>query len=249
MTDDKRAATKAKKLANLNPSKGGEPRPHDMSAQQLEQLATEVYPGMTDEQLAAAINQLEHALSDQAKAMAHAVAGGETMTAAYCRITGRQKAGMANNNNNAESYFRRMGGRKLFGLLREKARRRALQSLDYSADRWMADTARAIAMAMGDLPVTITKLVKQQQQQQGDDGEGDDAAVTVPVEHAIKMTDLQAAAAHLRLMGQRLQLLTDKVQHSGRIDGRKVVRLVNRAGKDGQTLLDDMGLASGDDGN
>lgn len=244
MTDDKRAATKAKKLANLNPSKGGEPRLHDMSAQQLEQLATEVYPGMTDEQLAQEINQLEHALSDQAKAMAHAVAGGETMTAAYCRITGRQKAGMANNNNNAENYFRRMGGRKLFGLLREKARRRALQSLDYSADKWMADTARAIAMAMGDLPVTITKLMKA-----GTDEDGDESAAPVPVELAIKTTDLQAAAAHLRLMGRRLQLLTDKVQHSGRIDGRKVVRLVNRAGKDGQTLLDDMGLASGDDGN
>lgn len=244
MTDDKRAATKAKKLANLNPSKGGEPRLHDMSAQQLEQLATEVYPGMTDEQLAQEINQLEHALSDQAKAMAHAVAGGETMTAAYCRITGRQKAGMANNNNNAENYFRRMGGRKLFGLLREKARRRALQSLDYSADRWMADIARAIGMAMGDLPVTITKLMKA-----GTDEDGDESAAPVPVELAIKTTDLQAAAAHLRLMGQRLQLLTDKVQHSGRIDGRKVVRLVNRAGKDGQTLLDDMGLASGDDGN
>lgn len=244
MSDDKRAAAKAKKLANLNPSKGGEPRPHDMSAEQLEQLATEVYPGMTDEQLAAAINQLEHALTDQAKEMAHAVAGGETMTAAYCRITGRQKAGMANNNNNAESYFRRMGGRKLFGLLRERARRRALQSLDYNADRWMADIARAIGMAMGDLPVTITKLMKA-----GTDEDGDESAAPVPVELAIKTTDLQAAAAHLRLMGQRLQLLTDKVQHSGRIDGRKVVRLVNRAGKAGQTLLDDMGLASGDDGS
>lgn len=244
MADDKRAAAKAKKLASLNPSKGGEPRPHDMSAQQLEQLATEVYPGMTDEQLAQEINLLEHSLSGQAKEMAHAVAGGETMTAAYCRITGRQKAGMANNNNNAENYFRRMGGRKLFGLLREKTRRRALQSLDYSADRWMADTARAIAMAMGDLPVTITKLMKA-----GTDEDGDESAAPVPVELAIKTTDLQAAAAHLRLMGQRLQLLTDKVQHSGRIDGRKVVRLVNRAGKAGQTLLDDMGLASGDDGS
>ncbi|MBQ1784640.1 MAG: hypothetical protein II007_13420 [Gammaproteobacteria bacterium] len=244
MTDDKRAAAKAKKLASLNPSKGGEPRPHDMSAEQLEQLATEVYPGMTDEQLAQEINQLEHSLSSQAKEMAHAVAGGETMTAAYCRITGRQKAGMTNNHNNAENYFRRMGGRKLFGLLREKARRRALQSLDYNADRWMADTARAIGMAMGDLPVTITKLMKA-----GTDEDGDESAAPVPVELAIKTTDLQAAAAHLRLMGQRLQLLTDKVQHSGRIDGRKVVRLVNRAGKAGQTLLDDMGLASGDDGS
>jgi hypothetical protein len=69
----------------------------------------------------------------------------------------------------------------------------------------------------------------------------------VPVELAIKTTDLQAAAAHLRLMGQRLQLLTDKIQHSGRVDGRKLVKLVNRAGKAGQALIDELGLASSDD--
>jgi hypothetical protein len=212
---------------------------HEMSAGELEELTHQIRL-MTDAQLDDAIKELRRTMSPAASHMADLVMTGLRLTEAHGQA---QKKGKPSGSATAEQYWRRMGGRKLWGHLREQASRAAQRSVEYSAEQWMADTSRAIAMAMGDAPITITKLLKGGE---GDD-DGDEGAVPVPVELAIKTTDLQAAAAHLRLMGQRLQLLTDKVQHSGRVDGRKLVKLVNRAGKAGQALIDELGLASGDD--